>query len=57
LIKRALSKQAIEYNRLLAKKDEEIQQLNSRIKQFSKVKRDEIKIYYDHKSVYLGKFS
>jgi hypothetical protein len=40
LIKRALSKQEIEYNRLLAKKDEEIQQLNSRIKQFSKVKRD-----------------
>ncbi|CAF1545622.1 unnamed protein product [Adineta ricciae] len=36
LVKRALSKQTIEYNRILARKDEEIHQLHTRIKQLSK---------------------
>jgi len=38
LIKRVLSKQASEYNRLLAKKDERIEQLTERVKQLSHVK-------------------
>ncbi|CAF3842843.1 unnamed protein product [Adineta steineri] len=36
LIKRSLSKQASEFNKLLAKKDEEIQHLNAQVKQISK---------------------
>ncbi len=38
LIKRALAKQANEYNKLLTKKDDQIEQLNERLKQFSQVK-------------------
>jgi len=37
LIKRALAKQANEYNKLLAKKDEQIEGLNERVQQLSQV--------------------
>ncbi len=42
-IKRTVAKQANEYNKLLAKKDEQIQKLIERVKQLSQVKQEEIK--------------
>lgn len=40
-IKRALAKQAKDFQRLLAKKDEQIEGLNEKIQQYSQVKKKE----------------